>query len=282
MSDQDQIMQPQEEQPQVLNLREPKVPMPERFNGSRRGFRPFMSQVNTVFRLNSSRFTSEYNKILFIGSLLTGDAAIWFEAMDRVPGNAIMESYATFLNGFTVLFSDPASASIARRKIKLLHQGTMSASTYAMKFTSLSLETGFNDAALLDAFSSNLNNKIKDIISTSIDVPENFDEFVNYAIKVDNRVYERRMESNGSFNNFSFGNTYQASPVRPVVNDPMELDNLQVGQPRGPINQDERDRRRRLNLCLYCGAEGHIVRDCPTKNVQGRREPRGEIRRPRA
>ena len=175
-------------------IREPKVPLPERFNGNRRNFRPFMSQVESNFKLNQSRFSTDSNKILFIGSLLTGDAGVWFDAMNRVSENEMMTSYEYFIGHFTILFSDPTSAATTRRQIKQLYQGNLSASTYAMKFTSLSMETGFNDAALLDTFQSNLNNEIKDILASSVNVPQTFPEFVNYVIGIDNRLFERRME----------------------------------------------------------------------------------------
>lgn len=33
---------------------------------------------------------------------------------------------------------------------------------------------------------------------------------------------------------------------------------------RGRLTQQERQRRRQLNLCLYCGEGGHMIRNCPT------------------
>jgi Ty3 transposon capsid-like protein len=40
----------------------------------------------------------------------------------------------------------------------------------------------------------------------------------------------------------------------------------------GKIKQEERDRRARLNLCMYCGDSGHLAADCKKKsgNAQGR------------
>lgn len=31
---------------------------------------------------------------------------------------------------------------------------------------------------------------------------------------------------------------------------------------RGPITQEEKDRRRRLGLCFYCGERGHLASSC--------------------
>ena len=35
------------------------------------------------------------------------------------------------------------------------------------------------------------------------------------------------------------------------------------GSPR--LTEEEKERRRRNNLCLYCGGSGHMVRNCPAK-----------------
>ena len=36
-------------------------------------------------------------------------------------------------------------------------------------------------------------------------------------------------------------------------------------QRRGPLYQEEEERRRRLKLCLYCGEPGHFAQGCPVK-----------------
>jgi hypothetical protein len=34
---------------------------------------------------------------------------------------------------------------------------------------------------------------------------------------------------------------------------------------------DEKDRRRRLNLCLYCGGAGHNADTCPNKSSKAKK-----------
>jgi len=48
----------------VENSREPKVPLPEKFNGNRKYFRNFISQINAIFTLNSSRFPNDVSKAM--------------------------------------------------------------------------------------------------------------------------------------------------------------------------------------------------------------------------
>jgi hypothetical protein len=259
--------------------REPRLPVPDRFNGSRENFSSFLAQVETVFQLNRSRFPDDLTRILYIGSLLTGTASRWFEATIRTQLATL--SYAQFLSQFRTLFSDPYTVSNARRKIRNLHQGSMSASSYIMKFLSLSGETGFNDNALSDLLLTNLKPEIKDVIATTADVPDTLNAFIDFIIGIDNRLYERKMETKDyrparpqQRNQYRFQNTPQRI-VTPGP-DPMDLDNLQVqirndapNGPRGPLSQQEKDRRRKLGLCLYCGKKGHIAITCPSKNAQG-------------
>lgn len=54
------------------------------------------------------------------------------------------------------------------------------------------------------------------------------------------------------------------APSRADVGDPMDLSTSAV-QWQGPLTQEERNRRRELRLCYYCGKKGHAIRVCPLK-----------------
>lgn len=261
-----------------LPAREPKVPTPDKFNGNRKNFRTFMSQLNAVFQLNASRFTHDQTKIIYLGSLLAGDASIWYESVTRTGS---FKSYETFYAAFETLFKDPYEAVVARRDIKRLKQGNLSATTYAMKFLALSADTGFNDNALMDLFRSNLNDNVKDVLATSPSVPEDFASLVNFVIGVDNRLYERRLETkNDSRARPRYQGQSSFGQVKTSQNNsgpgPMELDSIHVNNnqavPRGPLSNEEKARRRREGLCLYCGKPGHVATSCPAKNLQSRRQ----------
>jgi len=45
--------------------------------------------------------------------------------------------------------------------------------------------------------------------------------------------------------------------------EPMEIDATKTGKPRGPLTPEERQRRKDLKLCLYCGGTNHNANSCP-------------------
>lgn len=249
---------------------EPKLPLPERFNGNRKLYRTFSQQVKTILLLNATRFPSDESKILFIGSLLTGDAAHWFEATTR---NNPQMTFQAFNELFSQLFSDPHTVTTARREIRALAQGTMSASVFCTKFLALSADTGFNEPALIDLFRSNLSPAIKDVLATSAECPCTLNEFIKYVITIDNRLYERKLESRLGPRSLP-PMPFQRHRGPAQLPAPMEIDAIGSTtvkkHPRGPLSQDEKDRRRREGLCLYCGRSGHLALNCLAKNRQTR------------
>lgn len=248
------------------NTREPKVPLPEKFNGNRKFFRNFITQINAMFTLNSSRFPNDVSKVLFIGSLLTGDAASWFESITR---DTYDHNYTDFMENFRVMFSDPHSQTTARREIRELRQGKMSATTYCMRFMALSVDTGFCEESLKDFLEYNLNPQIQDIIATSANVPKDLKQFINFVISIDNRLFDRRRRAglNGKPNNFqTVTNTSGPTPMDlGVIASHSGRDNQHA-----PLSKEEKDRRRREGLCMYCGVSGHLAKNCPAKNSRAR------------
>jgi hypothetical protein len=75
--------------------REPKVPLPEKFDGSRQEYRGFISQIQLVFMLNPSRYPTDAAKVGTIGTLLTGKARQWF-----TPYVEKAEEYSAILNDY--------------------------------------------------------------------------------------------------------------------------------------------------------------------------------------
>jgi len=253
-------------------FKEPKIPTPDKFNGNKKDFKNFKASVTNVIKLQPSRFGSEEVKILFIGTLLTGDALTWFRTLTTYP---------TTLNDFWTqlgnVFGDPCAEWSARDALKKLKQGKMSCVAYTTKFAHHSLETGYNNEALYQMYHDGLNDSIKDALAQAVNVPEDLANFVEFCIKIDNRQYSRRMEKSSGT---SFGTNQQTRLLNKPAYRPVERVNHQTSQSNGPtpmqldavfptpgpLPKEEKERRRNLGLCLYCGNSGHLAKSCPKKS----------------
>ncbi len=57
---------------------EPKISLPEKFDGTRFKFRGFVNQVRLIMQLHPCRYFDDITRVGFIGTLLTGTSAAWF------------------------------------------------------------------------------------------------------------------------------------------------------------------------------------------------------------
>jgi hypothetical protein len=250
--------------------REPKVPYPEKFNGDRRKFRPFINQLELVFRLNSSRFATDASKVATIGTLLCDKALAWFTPYLEHPDKyaETLDNYSKFRKLLDDTFGEKDRALVAAIKIRKLKQGFTSASNYVAEFQQLATDLEWNDSALIYQLRSGLNDDVKDMLLHH-DYPTSLTQAIEQAIQVDNRLYEHRQEKK-----LGMPPIISSRPIRrefapaarlTTVPTPMEIDAAH----RGPISQAEKLRRREKNLCMYCGSAGHIRANC---NLAPRKE----------
>ena len=237
--------------------REPKVPLPDKFDGSRQEYRAFISQMELVFMLNPSRYPNDAAKVGTIGTLLTGKARQWFTPfIEKAKDYShVLNDYAAFRVLMDSCFSDPDRAVTASNKIRRLYQGRRPAAHYAADFRSLSVDLDWNDASLMDQYRHGLNDSVKDML-IHYPIPASLDALMALSIQLDNRIFERRSEKNQDFDRRP-----QASPTPVQALEPaaMEIDAIH----RGPLPEAEKRRRRDNHLCLYCGSNQHLRAACP-------------------
>ena len=247
----------------------PKVALPEKFDGSISKCKRFISSVENVFAIQPSRYGTSEIRTRFIGTLLIGDALTWFSGIvDYSPD--LLLSYENFIGELRNLFDDPHAQRHACTSLKRLRQGKFSVTSYSAKFRHLSLETGYNDLAKMDIFRSGLNDDVKDVLATSLVDPENLEDLIKLSVKIDQRLFDRRLEKNSYKIPYGHSdkpkrNLPQGAPSGSV---PMDLDGMETQgvKPRGKLTKEERNRRIENNLCLYCGEAGHKVNSCPKRS----------------
>jgi hypothetical protein len=284
-------------QPQVQltqpssSAKEPKVTDPEMYSGKREKTRQFLVGLKRVFLTQPSRFNTEHAKVLYSLGRLSDSALSWSIPLQE-NNSPLLSSFATFEQALIEAFGVLDKKQDAIRKLRALRQGSQATSQYASNFSRLQYDTGFNDEALRDQFYQGLSDHIKDVLAQQLVEPTTLNELVKLAIRIDNRLFERRQErqhnptssskTNSSSNSktltydsssTSYGRPNQTSSSNTSSSKyfsgssssgptPMQLDNVSH---RGPLSQEEKDRRVRDGCCKYCGEKGHFVDTCPKK-----------------
>jgi hypothetical protein len=288
---------------------EPKIPDPPMFSGDRKELLPFLTKCQLKFEGQPSRFPSERSKILYVGSRLDGVAFNWFQpliALYPADSGAVpppeLVSFKTFKEALTVVYGDPNLEATAVREIRRLHQ-TGSAAEYAAKFESKKQFIPWNDEAFRDQFYLNLKEEIKDEIAP-VGKPKTYLELKTLAIRLDARLYERRLErpSTGATSkppppklaNRSFTWTTPSTTPAPTPTPSLAPAPTVTAPPSGglrvpshtadgtvpmelgasgfwQLTQAEKDRRKSLGLCGYCGEKGHSTEACPVAPPGGPR-----------
>uniref|UniRef100_A0AAQ5Z1J7 CCHC-type domain-containing protein n=2 Tax=Amphiprion ocellaris TaxID=80972 RepID=A0AAQ5Z1J7_AMPOC len=246
--------------PQVL--REPFVPMPERYGGDQGACQAFLMQTSLVFELQPLTYRTDRSRIAYILSLLTGVARKWGLAVWAAQ-TPICHSYVAFIQEIKKVFDHPVRGRDAGYRLLSLRQASRSTAEYAVEFRTLAVASGWNDVALQGAFQFGLSDAVKDELAMR-DESSSLDELIALAIRLDNCIWERHRAEPGSHSPPSHRVPSPNPPphVLPAASTP-EDEPMQPRQAR--LSEQEKQRRRQTNSCLYCGEMGHYAAACPSK-----------------
>lgn len=264
----------------------PKFKAPPTFDGSASKVESFINSISGAIHLSRATLPTDRDKALFLQTYLAdGNASSWFTAIQKTNA-ALLDDFDALLVDFCSHFGDSDLAGSAQRKMSKLYQ-TGSCSTYAAKFRDLLPYLDLSEATKIFYFDQHLKKDVQQALIYVRPKPSKFDEYVKLCISIDNDIHSRHLDwKHGADNSSSSKASSNRSPssrqetarasssssnptpsssstLSPGV--PMEIDAARVSRPRGPLTDEEKDRRRRLNLCLYCGGSGHSAHDCPNK-----------------
>ena len=114
----------------------------------------------------------------------------------------------------------------------------------------------------MDAFLAGLNDQIATRILEMFPGPRSLFALQTIASRIDSRLstHNQFFRTNNNFNNKS-SNSHSNS-FRFFQNKSHEI-----------LTPEEKERRRKENLCFYCGSKDHQVNNCPLKNNQNNNQP---------
>ncbi|KAM6202309.1 retrotransposon-derived protein PEG10 [Rhynchocyon petersi] len=232
--------------------------MPEKFDGNPDMLAPFMAQCQHFMEKSTRDFSVDRVRVCFVTSMMTGRAARW-AAAKLEQSNYLMHNYPAFMIELKHVFEDPQRREAAKRKIRRLRQGLGSVIDYSNAFQMIAQDLDWNEPALIDQYHEGLSDHIQEELS-HMEAPKSLSALISQCIYIERRLARAAAAAA----------RIQRSPSRALVVphtsghhqvDPTEP----VGGARMRLTQEEKERRRKLNLCLYCGTGGHYADNCPAK-----------------
>ncbi|KAI2656666.1 Retrotransposon-like protein 1 [Labeo rohita] len=131
-----------------------------------------------------------------------------------------------------------------------LRQGRRPAADYALTFRTLAAQSGWNDGPLKLHYRKGLNPDLQVELACR-DEDLSLEQYIDLSIRVDNVMRACKSSRLTSLPPLS-------TPSSEATAEPMQLGTTK-------LSLEERERRLRGNLCLYCGLAGHIRANCPTR-----------------
>jgi hypothetical protein len=267
------------------------------FNGKDAAKLPiFISQCVQHFLAKPNRYQTDRSRVLFAASFLRDTASSWWMPK-LIQASPLIDNWQNFVNELYTMFGNKHLQSTSQNiLLNLKMKENATAADYLVDFNSHAPYTGWNDTALAGAFYRGLPDRIKNGFQY-IKRPQEFEALKDLALDFDQRHWEREEElgrkpvkasdksksktedaktetkeaetsssaRNGKKKKKS-GNAATNAPASTSTSNPKPATTSKTSdsktEPRGPLTQAEKDRRRAEGLCMYCGEKGHQYTKC--------------------
>jgi hypothetical protein len=267
--------------------KEPEVKNPEVYDGrDTRGAVQFVRECEDVFFLRPSRFPGDDVKIRYAITYLKGDIKYFFQSLLEQPAKFYTNypDWQTFRNYIVNTYGEGSLSQVAEHEIRSLRQ-TSSVSSYWSQFSAIASRLSWNEEALFSQFRQGLSDRIKDLESQLPQPLTTLHNLKEWAVNVDNRMYQRQLEKKTQTTtkpptNFNRSpNPPAPSPPKPPSSSnqrttdannerahskPVPI-NIDASKIRAPLTEAQKEERRKLGLCMYCGDKDHRVFNCPKR-----------------
>jgi hypothetical protein len=268
-----------------------KVARPDLYHGDRTKLEEWILQFDLYFKFNGADMDDD-DYAAFMASFMRGAAAKWvrpylIKYMDDDNSEQeiteLFDDYLKFKEKLRQTFGVLNEVANADRKIQQLRQ-IKSAADYAVLFQQYATQTEWDDKALCVMYRQGLKDSVKAELMRSGAQLDALHQLIEESIRIDNALYELHLEMRPvrtsttpntskprSKGRFSQGRPRFGKTPRGVVpsagtnwHDPdaMVLDNINKGN---GFNKDKKQYGKKIT-CYNCQKEGHMARDCRSKN----------------
>ena len=284
----------------TLGHREGDAKAPTPFTGEDHSkLRDFLFECNLIFDVKPFTYAMEKSRVLYTIQHLDGIAKRHFRRyIEAGSGDPKVNRWRAFSAELEDVFGDPdqlGKASDQLLSLKMKETGKVH--RYTVQFKEAADELGWPDIVLHRLYYNGLPNRIKDLWSRS-DPPSDFNDLIREAQRADTRYWKRVDEkkaetaptrsepaqsSNPSSSSSRHKNSKRSQPSHsshphpsiPSTSQSQSKPHPSPSKPRtkdlsnligsdGKLVPEEKARREKLGLCLYCG-NGHATDTCPKK-----------------
>ncbi len=232
------------------SMTSPRLSFPEKYDGTPNKCKGFLLQCTIFMDQQPHLYPTDDSRVPFVCSLLTGRALDWATAVWE-GGNMAFPSFRNFMQQFREVFDHAVDGKEVGEQLLALRQGSSTAADYALTFRTLAAQTGWANDPLKLLFRKGLTTDLQSELACR-DEGRTLEQFIELTIRIDNLMRSRRpLRRSG---------TPPSAVTWRTMPDP---EPMQVGVTH--LTSEERERRRRESLCLYCGLPGHMRISCPTR-----------------
>ena len=244
----------------------------------------FLRQLRVAFLTMGPK--SDTEKVDLATSRLKSKANAWIQPyLNKDPAPAWLSNFDLFSEELTNRFKGPQRLYNVSAPLRSLKQ-TGSVTDYASEFQNLAAGLGWPDEPLMDFFYCGLKHAVRDgFIGRT--PPTNLESFIQMAIHIENHLQEKAWEEPRvprsthppprKFQPRDQPVPSTSTPSRGFTSATARDSNARsqartTAQPRfRQLSDQEKEYRRKNNLCMYCGSSDHTLHTCPLcpSNRQG-------------
>jgi hypothetical protein len=271
--------------PPPLPLKEPKISEPPTFDGKASEFHPFLNQCKLFLRMRHITFHNDETRVAYIISRLRGGPAEWGQALLESKSPLLVD-YDGFLTRFSLIYENKERKRQLQDKLARMSQ-TGSAHAFAAEFTSICEILGIDDASRMSLFPQKLKPTLRKALALA-PAPATFPELIELAVRIDDvhftidkaeKAESRRTNPSPSSkptlsasSSKSTSHSGSINAVDPQPNSAARSHSQPLSYRRGPLSDQEKERRRREKLCGFCANPKHAITDCPALKAKEARE----------
>lgn len=270
-------------------------PDPEPFNGNRADLDRFISQLFNKLDINGDRYPTDKEKVGYAFGRLSGLAATTMEGY-WTQGACSIHNLRDFVDHLERLYGNPHRKEQAANEWMLLRQDNREFSEFLAQFERLAAIAGITEEnQRRRQLGLSISNKLRYRMASAENIPTDYVSFRERCIQIESRFREADALASISKvlstpkNTTPRRNTlthpardtaparllYPPNPATGANATPIAPrtttyggNAMDLSRQRGPLTSEEKQRRKDLNLCLYCGNPGHIARDCPNRALR--------------